>query len=126
MASCGWFDLGGCRGRLRDSESRFPAGQPSGIRRHALTPRAAPRAGLVFLPGGKVDPRAYVPLLRQVSAAGYLVVVVKEPYGIGFLAIGEPARVVAATPGVTRWGGRRTQPRWGGPPGSRCRRATPA
>jgi hypothetical protein len=71
--------------------------------RIVLTPRAAPRAGLVFLPGGKVDPRAYVPLLRRVRAAGYLVVVVKEPYDIGFLAIGEPARVVAATPGVTRW-----------------------
>ena len=71
--------------------------------RIVLTPRAPPRAGLVFLPGGKVDPRAYVPLLRQVSAAGYLVVVVKVPYDIGFLATGEPARVVAATPGVTRW-----------------------
>jgi hypothetical protein len=71
--------------------------------RIVLTPRAAPRAGLVFLAGGKVDPRAYVPLLRRVSAAGYLVVVVKEPYDIGFLAIGEPARMVAATPGVTHW-----------------------
>jgi hypothetical protein len=70
--------------------------------RIVLTPRAAPRAALVFLPGGKFDPRAYVPLLRRVSAAGYLVVV-REPYDIGFLAIGEPARVVAATPGVTRW-----------------------
>ncbi len=43
-----------------------------------------------------------MPLLRRISAAGYLVVV-REPYDIGFLAIGEPARVVAATPGVTRW-----------------------
>jgi hypothetical protein len=30
--------------------------------------------------------------VRQVSAAGYLVVVVKEPYEIGFVAIGEPAK----------------------------------
>ena len=49
------------------------------------------------LPGAKVDPRAYVPLLTEVSAAGYLVVIVKEPYDIGFLATGEPAKVVAAT-----------------------------
>ena len=71
--------------------------------RIVLTPTATPKAGLVFLPGGKVDPRAYVPLLRRVSAAGYLVVIVKVPYDIAFLATGEPARVVAATPGVPRW-----------------------
>ncbi len=68
-----------------------------------LTPAVAPRAGLVFLPGAKVDPRAYVPLLTEVSAAGYLVVIVKEPYNIGFLSVGEPAKVVAATPDVHRW-----------------------
>jgi len=68
-----------------------------------LTPAAAPKAGLVFLPGAKVDPRAYVSLLTEVSAAGYLVVIVKEPYDIGLLATGEPAKIVAATPGVTRW-----------------------
>ena len=71
--------------------------------RIVLTPAAAPKAGLVFLPGAKVDPRAYVPLLTEVSAAGYLVVIVKEPYDIGLLATGEPAKIVAATPGVTRW-----------------------
>jgi hypothetical protein len=71
--------------------------------RIVLTPRATPKAGLVFLPGAKVDPRAYVPLLSQVSAAGYLVVIVKEPYDIALLSTGEPAKVVAATPGVTRW-----------------------
>lgn len=72
--------------------------------RITLTPTAAsPTAGLVFQPGAKVDPRAYGPLLRQVAAAGYLVVVVKQPYAIGFTAIGDPASVVAAHPEVTRW-----------------------
>lgn len=71
--------------------------------RIVLTPASTPRAGLVFLPGAKVDPRAYVPLLRQVSAAGYLVVVVKEPYDIGFFSVNEPKAVVAAYPEVTRW-----------------------
>ena len=72
--------------------------------RITLTPTASPpTTGLVFQPGAKVDPRAYVPLLRQVAAAGYLVVIVKQPYAIGFLAIGEPASVVSAHPEVTRW-----------------------
>ncbi len=72
--------------------------------RITLTPTGrAPAAGLVFQPGAKVDPRAYVPLLQQVSAAGYLVVIVKQPVDIGFLAIGDPADVVAGHPEVTRW-----------------------
>lgn len=72
--------------------------------RIVLTPAGTPpRAGLVFQPGAKVDPRAYVPLLKRVSAAGYLVVIVKQPYAIGFLAIGEPGSVIAATPGTSQW-----------------------
>ncbi len=51
---------------------------------------AAPDAGatLVFIPGARVDPRAYAGLLRQVAAAGFPVVIVKPPYGIGLLARG--------------------------------------
>jgi hypothetical protein len=64
---------------------------------------APAKAGLVFLPGAKVDPRAYIPLLRQVATAGYLVVIVKAPYNIAFLATGEPAKVVADHPEVRRW-----------------------
>lgn len=71
--------------------------------RIVLTPIAPPRAGLVFLPGAKVDPRAYLPLLREIATAGYLVVIVKEPYDIAFFATGEPAKVVAAYPNVQRW-----------------------
>ena len=37
----------------------------------APTDRAA-TTGLVFQPGARVDPRAYVPLLREVSARGSL------------------------------------------------------
>lgn len=71
--------------------------------RITLTPTKPPAAGLVFQPGAKVDPRAYLPLLRQVRSAGYLVVVIKQPYDIGFLAIGDPAGVIADHPEVTRW-----------------------
>ena len=38
---------------------------------------ADPKAGLVFLPGAQVDPRANVPQLTEVSAAGYHVVINK-------------------------------------------------
>jgi pimeloyl-ACP methyl ester carboxylesterase len=40
---------------------------------------ASKAAGLVFLPGGMVDPRAYGPIARQVAEAGYATVLVELP-----------------------------------------------
>lgn len=69
-----------------------------------LRPVASPRpTGLVFHPGARVDPRAYVPLLRPLAEAGYPVTVVKEPYGIAFLAPNSAGDVIAADPDVTGW-----------------------
>jgi hypothetical protein len=93
--------------------------------RIVLTPRAAPRAGLVFLPSGKVDPRAYVPLLRQVSAAGYLVVVVKEPTTSAFSPSATRPGLSPPRP-ASRAGRSAATASAGSPPGSRCRRATRA
>ncbi len=44
-------------------------------------------AGLVFYPGARVDPRAYVTLLAPVVEAGHPVVVVKPPLGFALLDI---------------------------------------
>ncbi len=72
--------------------------------RITLTPVGQPvRAGLVFQPGAKVDPRAYVPLLSSVSEQGFLVVVVKQPFNVGFLATGAPEVIIDAHPEVTSW-----------------------
>lgn len=62
-----------------------------------------PDRGLVFQPGARVDPRAYVPLLQQVSRAGVLVVIVKQPFQIGFTAIGAPAGIIESHPEITTW-----------------------
>jgi hypothetical protein len=59
--------------------------------------------GFVFQPGARVDPRAYMPILTEVSRTGVLVVIVKQPFDIGFLAIDAPAAAVAAHPEVTAW-----------------------
>ncbi len=72
--------------------------------RITLTPTGvAPRSGLVFQPGARVDPRAYVPLLTRVAEAGSLVVVVKQPLDIGFTAVDAPGAVLADHPEVRRW-----------------------
>jgi hypothetical protein len=59
--------------------------------------------GLVFQPGARVDPRAYVPMLTEVSRSGVLVVIVKQPFDIGFLAVNAPAGAIAAHPEVRSW-----------------------
>lgn len=72
--------------------------------RITLTPTGAtPTTGLVFQPGARVDPRAYLPLLTEVAADGHLVVVIKQPFDIGFTAAGAPGRVVADHPEVRTW-----------------------
>lgn len=48
-------------------------------------------AALVFLPGARVDPRAYAALLRPLAEAGHPVVIVKPALGVGLLARGAAA-----------------------------------
>lgn len=69
-----------------------------------LTPSSgSPATGLVFQPGARVDPRAYLPLLERVSAAGFLVVIVKQPYDIGFTALGALGGIIDGHPEIRRW-----------------------
>ena len=69
-----------------------------------LTTATQSRAtGLIFYPGGLVSAQAYVPLLDDIAAAGYPVVIAHMPLG---LAVFAPMRGVGMTseyPGVTRW-----------------------
>ncbi len=59
--------------------------------------------GLVFYPGAKVDPRAYVPNLTPLAAAGYPVIILKLPYNIAFFDPNGAYRVMDADPAITRW-----------------------
>ncbi|SDR87491.1 Alpha/beta hydrolase family protein [Friedmanniella luteola] len=62
-----------------------------------------PTTGLVFVPGARVDPRAYANVLRPLARAGYLVTVLKEPFGVSFVDAGHPERVMAAHPEIAQW-----------------------
>lgn len=66
-------------------------------------PGQASGTGFVFYPGARVDPRAYVDILRPVAAAGHLVVIVKPPLGLALLQTSQAAAVVAAHPEIGRW-----------------------
>lgn len=59
--------------------------------------------GLIFQPGARVDPRAYVPILSDLAEQGYLVVIVKQPFDIGFAAVNDPAGVIEDHPEIDQW-----------------------
>lgn len=63
-----------------------------------------PTTGLVFVPGARVDPRAYAHVLRPLAEAGYLVAVVKPPLGFSILDVDQPQSVVDVHPEIAHWG----------------------
>lgn len=63
----------------------------------------AHRTGLVFQPGARVDPRAYLPLLRPLAEQGVLVVVVAPPFSLALADPGSTTRVIDDRSEVTTW-----------------------
>lgn len=59
--------------------------------------------GLIFYPGGRVDPRSYAPPARALAEQGYPVVIVPMPLNLAVLGSGRAADVIAANPQVERW-----------------------
>jgi hypothetical protein len=62
-----------------------------------------PDRGLIFYPGGFVDPRAYAPQAHDIAAAGYQVVIVPMPLNLAVLGVGRASEVVTAFPDINRW-----------------------
>ncbi len=62
-----------------------------------------PIGGLIFVPGARVDPRAYARILRPVAAAGYLVVVLRKPLNFALPNSTHPEAVLGVHPNVRYW-----------------------
>lgn len=62
-----------------------------------------PTIGLVFYPGARVDARAYANILRPVAAAGFLVVVLKEPFGIGLIHVNHAEQAITVHSEIKSW-----------------------
>lgn len=62
-----------------------------------------PSTGFVFYPGGKVDYRAYAPILKLIAAQGYFVVVLPAPLNLAFFDVNAAARIQAAYPDIMNW-----------------------
>jgi len=64
---------------LLASGARVTVADSGGVLQFLPAPDSG-RPGLIFLPGGAIDPVAYVPLLRAVAVAGHPVALVRLPW----------------------------------------------
>lgn len=81
-------------GQVQVSEDGWIAFQPAS---------AQPDTGLIIYPGGRVDPRSYAPIARQVAEQGHLAVIVPMPLNLAVFGIDRAADVLAAFPEIKRW-----------------------
>jgi pimeloyl-ACP methyl ester carboxylesterase len=72
-------------------------------RRNASGDPVQPAVGLIFVPGARVDPRAYARILRPLAAAGYLVVVLREPMNLALPSSEHAESVLSVHPKVRFW-----------------------
>lgn len=70
---------------------------------YAFEPDGEVRGGLVFYPGGLVDPAAYAPLMQRISDRGILVVIVPMPLDLAVFGVGRADDVVEVYSDVETW-----------------------
>jgi hypothetical protein len=62
-----------------------------------------PLTGFIFYPGGRVDHRAYAPVLREIAGRGYFVALLDVRLNLAFFDIKAADRVIPKYPEVERW-----------------------
>ena len=62
-----------------------------------------PATGFIFYPGGRVDYRAYAPVLRTIAENGYFVALVHVPLNMAFFDVNAAAQVQAEHPDIQNW-----------------------
>jgi dienelactone hydrolase len=74
----------------------------SGI--YTFTPvDVTPVTGFIFYPGGRVDYRAYAPVLRMIAEKGFFVALVPAPLNLAFFDINAAAPVFSQHPEIKHW-----------------------
>lgn len=62
-----------------------------------------PATGFIFYPGGKVDYRAYAPILKMIASNGYFVALTPAPLNLAVFDSNAAARVEAQYPEIENW-----------------------
>ena len=68
-----------------------------------FTPLEETTTGLIFYPGGLVDPAAYAPVLHQIAEEGLLVIITPMPLNLAILRTGAANAVLDTYPGISTW-----------------------
>lgn len=59
--------------------------------------------GVIFYPGAKVDPAAYVPLAQKLADEGFYCIIAKMPFNLAFFGINSADAIIAENPETTWW-----------------------
>ena len=68
-----------------------------------FTPVEEVKTGLIFYPGGLVEPTAYAPILHQIAEEGVLVIIVPMPLNLAILNTGAANSVIDHYPNIATW-----------------------
>ncbi len=68
-----------------------------------FSPSEETQTGLIFYPGGLVEPAAYAPVLRNLAQENILVVVTPMPFNLAIFGTGAAQSVIDAHPTITSW-----------------------
>lgn len=81
--------------------------QAQGVQREdgqlVFRPSSATDRGLIYYPGGLVDPEAYAVTAQGIADAGYLVVIPKMPLNLAFTGINRADGIQADFPEIGSW-----------------------
>jgi hypothetical protein len=68
-----------------------------------FAPDTGTATGLIFYPGGLVEPGAYAPVLHQIAQEGVLVVITPMPLNLAIFNTGAASAVIDAYPEISTW-----------------------
>jgi dienelactone hydrolase len=70
---------------------------------YVFQPAQPTDTGIIFYPGGLVDPAAYTPLMKQLSDQGIMSIDVPMPLDLAIFGVNKANDVIAAYPEIKHW-----------------------
>ena len=68
-----------------------------------FTPAVETDTGLIFYPGGLVEPAAYAPVLRNIAEQGVLVIIAPMPFNLAIFNPNTAERAIETYPHISTW-----------------------